>query len=224
MEFCIKDQMEKLTNFKKDIKYKIDDNELKNEYFDKMFQVYNTHHISNDLDSIRNGPDEVQCRHRALDSIMSYSLLSLNLDKKPKTRQLKEKEEIALNDKVESILDSIYNNKISKDFEEYLKELISRKTFELYLKREKMMADYDTQYDTSLLTDEDDGEATKKMIYKEIDNLIEKKYKKDALKIIGRIIWSSFFERYCPKFYQLMQVGFKVPDDFCQFLVDSLNN
>ena len=224
MEFCAKEQMEKLTSFKKDIKYKIDDYELKNEYFDKMFQVYNTHHISNDLDSIRNGPDEVQCRHRALDSIMSYSLLSLNLDKKPKTRQLKEKEEITLNEKVESILDNIYHNKISKDFEEYLKELITRKTFELYLKREKIMADFDAQYDTSLLTEEDDEEKTKKMLYKEIENLIEKKYKKDALKIIGRIIWSTFFERYCPKFYLLMQDGFKVPDDFCQFLVDSLNN
>ena len=224
MEFCAKEQMEKLTNFKKDIKYKIDDYELKEEYFDKMFQVYNTHHISDDLDCIRNGPDEVQCRHRALDSIMSFSLLSLNLDKKPKTRQLKEKEEITLNEKVESILDSIYNNKISKDFEEYLEELITRKTFELYLNREKMMADFDTQYDTTLLTDEDDGEKTKKMIYKEIENLIEKKYKKDALKIIGRIIWSAFFERYCPKFYLLMQTGFKVPDDFCQFLVDSLNS
>ena len=224
MEFCAKEQMEKITNFKKDIKYKIDDYELTNEYFDKMYQVYNTHHISNELDSIRNGPDEVQCRHRALDSIMSYSLLSLNLDKKPKTRQLKEKEEITLNEKVESILDNIYNNKISKDFEEYLKELITRKTFELYLRREKIMADFDTQYDTSLLTDEDDEEKTKKMLYQEIENLIEKKYKKDALKIIGRIIWSTFFERYCPKFYVLMQDGFKVPDDFCQFLVDSLNN
>lgn len=99
IEFCAKEQMEKLTNFKKDIKYKIDDYELKEEYFDKMFQVYNTHHISDDLDCIRNGPDEVQCRHRALDSIMSFSLLSLNLDKKPKTRQLKEKEEITLNEK-----------------------------------------------------------------------------------------------------------------------------
>jgi hypothetical protein len=224
IEFCGKETMEKLTNFKKDIKYNINEYELKNEYFDKMFQVYNTHHISNDLDSIRNGPDEVQCRHRALDSIMNYSLLSLNLDKKPKTRQLKEREEITLNEKVGAILDSIYNNKISKDFEEYLEELISRKSFELYLKRERVMADFDTQYDTSLLTDEDDGEKTKKMIYSEIENLIEKKYKKDALKIIGRIIWSSFFERYCPKFYLLMQNGFKVPDDFCQFLVDSLNN
>ena len=224
IEFCGKETMEKLTNFKKDIKYNINEYELKNEYFDKMFQVYNTHHISNDLDSIRNGPDEVQCRHRALDSIMNYSLLSLNLDKKPKTRQLKEREEITLNEKVGAILDSIYNNKISKDFEEYLEELISRKSFELYLKRERVMADFDTQYDTSLLTDEDDGEKTKKMIYKEIEDLIEKKYKKDSLKIIGRIIWSSFFERYCPKFYLLMQNGFKVPDDFCQFLVDSLNN
>lgn len=224
IDFCAKEVMEKLTNFKKDLKYKIDDFELKEEYFDKMFTVYNTHHISDELDSIRNGPDEVQCRHRALDAIISYSLLSLNLDKKPKTRQLKEREEIALNDKVSSILDSIYNNKISKDFEEYLTELVTRKTFELYLRREKMMADLDIQYDTSLLTEENDEEATKDMLYKEISNLMEKKYKKDALKYIGRIIWSTFFERYCPKFYLLMQNGFKVPDDFCQFLVDSLNN
>lgn len=224
IEFCAKEEMEKLTNFKKDIKYNIDDKELKSEYFEKMFDVYNTHHISNDLDSIRNGQDEEQCRHRALDSIMDYSLLSLNLDKKPKTRQLKEKEEIALNDKVETILDSIYHNKIYKDYEDYLKELITRKTFELYLKREKLMADFDIEYNTSLLTEENDGEKTKKMLYNEIDKLIEKKYKKDALKIIGRFIWPSFFERYCPQFNVLMQKGFKVPDDFCQFLVESLNN
>jgi len=224
IDFCGKEVMEKLTNFKKDLKYKIDDFELKEEYFDKMFTVYNTHHISDELNSIRNGQDEVQCRHRALDAIMSYSLLSLNLDKKPKAPQLKEREEIALNDKVSSILDSIYSNKISKDFEEYLAELITRKTFELYLKREKMMADLDIQYDTSLLTEEFDEEGTKNMLNKEISNLMEKKYKKDSLKYIGRIIWSTFFERYCPKFYLLMQNGFKVPDDFCQFLVDSLNN
>ena len=224
IDFCAKEVMEKLTNFKKDLKYKIDDLELKEEYFDKMFTVYNTHHISDELNSIRNGQDEVQCRHRALDAIMSYSLLSLNLDKKPKAPQLKEREEIALNDKVSSILDSIYSNKISKDFEEYLAELVTRKTFELYLKREKMMADLDIQYDTSLLTEEFDEEGTKNMLNKEISNLMEKKYKKDSLKYIGRIIWSTFFERYCPKFYLLMQNGFKVPDDFCQFLVDSLNN
>ena len=224
IDFCGKEVMEKLTNFKKDLKYKIDDLELKEEYFDKMFTVYNTHHISDELNSIRNGQDEVQCRHRALDAIMSYSLLSLNLDKKPKAPQLKEREEIALNDKVSSILDSIYSNKISKDFEEYLAELVTRKTFELYLKREKMMADLDIQYDTSLLTEEFDEEGTKNMLNKEISNLMEKKYKKDSLKYIGRIIWSTFFERYCPKFYLLMQNGFKVPDDFCQFLVDSLNN
>ena len=224
IDFSAKEVMEKLTNFKKDLKYKIDDFELKEEYFDKMFTVYNTHHISDELNSIRNGQDEVQCRHRALDAIMSYSLLSLNLDKKPKAPQLKEREEIALNDKVSSILDSIYSNKISKDFEEYLAELITRKTFELYLKREKMMADLDIQYDTSLLTEEFDEEGTKNMLNKEISNLMEKKYKKDSLKYIGRIIWSTFFERYCPKFYLLMQNGFKVPDDFCQFLVDSLNN
>ena len=224
IDFCGKEVMEKLTNFKKDLKYKIDDFELKEEYFDKMFTVYNTHHISDELNSIRNGQDEVQCRHRALDAIMNYSLLSLNLDKKPKAPQLKEREEIALNDKVSSILDSIYSNKISKDFEEYLAELVTRKTFELYLKREKMMADLDIQYDTSLLTEEFDEEGTKNMLNKEISNLMEKKYKKDSLKYIGRIIWSTFFERYCPKFYLLMQNGFKVPDDFCQFLVDSLNN
>ena len=63
-----------LTKYKKDIKYNLDDGDLKNEYFDKMFQVYNTHHISDDLISVKNGQDEVQCRRRALDSIMNYSM------------------------------------------------------------------------------------------------------------------------------------------------------
>ena len=216
-------EMEKLTDFKKDIRCKIDKNALKNEYFEKMFDVYNTHPISNDLLSIKNAQDEVTSRHRLVGSIMDYSLLSVNLDKKPKTRQLKEKEEITLNAKVEEIVDNLFEKEILKDYKDFIDSLIRKKSFDLYLEREKIMADFDIQYDTSLLTEEMDGEQTKSLICKEIETIIEKKYKKDSLKFIGKFIWTSFFERYCSKFYKLLEQDFKIPEDFDQYLVESLN-
>ena len=223
VEFCLRNGMEQLTNFKKDIKCKIDKNELKNEYFEKMFDVFNTHTISNDLLNIKSGQHELDCRHRLLDSIMNYSILCLNLDKKPKTRQLKEKEEITLNEQVQAVLDDIYNNNLLKDYNTFMNDLLQKKAFELYLNREKLMADLDIQYNTSLLIEENEPEKTKKEIYKEIETIIDKKYKKEALKFIGRFVWSSFFDRYCPKYYILMEKEFEVPEDFDQYLIDSFN-
>lgn len=223
IESAAKIEMEKLTDFKKDIRCKIDKPALKIEYFEKMFDVYNTHPISNDLLSIKNAQDEVTSRHRLVGSIMDYSLLSVNLDKKPKTRQLKEKEEITLNAKVEEIIDNLFENVIMKDYKDFIDSLIRKKSFDLYLEREKIMADFDIQYNTSLLTEEMDGEQTKSLICKEIETIIEKKYKKDSLKFIGKFIWTSFFERYCSKFYKLFEQDFRIPEDFDQYLVESLN-
>ena len=223
IDFGAKQEMEKLTNFKKDIRCIIDKNELKKEYFNKMFDVYNSHSISSDLLGIKNAQDEITSRNRLLSSIFEYALISVNLDKKPKTRQLKEKEEINLNQKIENILENIYNNKFLEDFNAFIHGLIQRKTFELYLEREKLMADLDIEYNTSLLTEESDSEKTKKFIYDEIESLIEKKHKKEMLKFIGRFVWASFFDRFCSKFYQLFEVGFQIPEDFDQYLVDSLN-
>ena len=220
IESAAKIEMEKLTDFKKDIRCKIDKPALKIEYFEKMFDVYNTHPISNDLLSIKNAQDEVTSRHRLVGSIMDYSLLSVNLDK---TRQLKEKEEITLNAKVEEIIDNLFENVIMKDYKDFIDSLIRKKSFDLYLEREKIMADFDIQYNTSLLTEEMDGEQTKSLICKEIETIIEKKYKKDSLKFIGKFIWTSFFERYCSKFYKLFEQDFRIPEDFDQYLVESLN-
>ena len=214
--------MDKLTKFKKDIRCKIDKGALKKEYFEKMFDVYNTHPITNDLLSIKNAQNEETSRNRLITSIMDYSLISVNLYKKPKTRQLKEKEEIDLTNKIEAIINDIYDNKIMKDYEKFMNNLIERKTFDLYLERERIMADLDFNYDTSLLTEEDDGEKIKNLISQEIETIIEKKYKKNALEIIVKDIWYSFFDRFCPKFYKLLEDGFVIPNDFDQYLVDTL--
>ena len=218
------DEMEKLTNFKKDIRCKIDKDALKKEYFEKMFDVYNTHPINNDLLSIKNAQDENTSRNRLLGSIMEYSLLSVNLYKKPKKRQLKEREEIELTNKIDAILTDIFENKIMEDFNEFMDNLIDRKMFELYLDRERYMADIDIQNDTSLLTEEDDGEKVKKIIREEIETIMEKKYKKSAIGIIGKDIWSSFFDKYCPNFYKLLEERFEIPNDFDQYLVESLSS
>ena len=215
-------EMEKLTNFKKDIRCKIDKEALKNEYFKKMFDVYMTSHTKEEhLLNINNSDDEVKARHRTLDSIFEYSLMCVNLDKKPKKEQLKEKEQIALNQKIGKILDEIYNNNILKDFEEFIKDLINQQTFSLYISREKLMAELDLKYNSSLLTEETDGQKTQNLIYQEIESLIEKKHKKESLTFIGKLIWYSFFEQYTPKFYRLFENGFKIPEDFDQYLIDS---
>lgn len=221
IDFYSREEMKKLTNFKKDIRYKIDKDELKTEYFNKMFDVFNTHSTYNDLLGIKNAQDEITSRQRLLNSIIEYSLICVNLDKKPKTEPLKEK--LDLNKKIEAILNNIYNNKILEDFNKFMGQLIQRKTFELYLKREQLMAELDMQYNTSILTEESDNEKTKKIIYQEIENLIEKKHLKEALKYIGRFIWASFFDRFCPKFPKLFEDGFEIPEDFDQYLLESLN-
>ena len=215
-------EMDKLTKFKKDIRCKIDKGALKKEYFEKMFDVYNTHPITNDLLGIKNAQDEATSRNRLITSIMDYSFISVNLYKKPKKRQLKEKEEIDLTNKVEAIINDIYDNKIMKDYEKFMNDLIERKTFDLYLERERIMADLDFNYDTSLLTEEDDGEKIKNLISQEIETIIEKKYKKNALEIIVKDLWYSFFDRFCPQFYKLLEDGFVIPNDFDQYLVDTL--
>ena len=99
--------MEKLTNFKKDTKKIINKeskNELKYEYFDKMWHVSNSHSIATDLDSIRNAQDEELSRSRLAGSIMDFSILCLNLDKKPKERLLKEKESNGIYQGIKNII------------------------------------------------------------------------------------------------------------------------
>ena len=224
IEFGADQEMQKLTNFKKDIRCKIDKTALQNEYFKKMFDVYMTSHTKEEhLLNIDKSSDESKARSRLLDSIMEYSIMCINLDKKTKKESFKEKDQIDLINNIEKILDDIYNNKFLKDFDEFIDKLIQQQTFSLFLSREKLMADLDLKYNSSLLTEETDGEKTKNQIYAEINDLIENNHKNDSLKFVGKFIWHSFFDQYCPKFYRLFENGFKIPDDFDQYLVDSLN-
>ena len=91
------------------------------EYFDKMWNVYNTHSVVTDLESIQNAADEELCRHRCAGSIMDFSILCLNLDKKPKERQLKDKEYEKIFQGITKIFDDIYSENLSKDFEQFMK-------------------------------------------------------------------------------------------------------
>lgn len=224
IEAAVVEEMEKLTKFKKDIRNKIDKNELKKEYFEKMFDVYNSHPINDDLLSIKNAQDEDTRRNRLLNSIVEFSLLSVNLYNKPKTRQLKEREEVELNNKIEAVLTDLFENGVMEDYKGYLSNLIDRKLFELYLKREQLMVENDIEYNTSLLNEEGDGENIKSVMRKEIEKIMEDKYKKVSLGIVCENIWTSFFDRYCPRFYKLLEDGFEIPDDFDQYLLDSLTN
>ena len=219
-------EMEKLTNYKKDTKNKINSQskqELKEEYFAKMWDVCNTHSISTDLDSIKNAKDEEECRNRLAGSIMDYSILCLNLDKKPKNKQLKDREQMAIFQGIKQILDDTFQNDLTKDFESFMNNLRDKKIFELYLKREKLMGEIDLKYNTSILTEENEESKIQKQIGEEITILMDKNIKKDALKLVGRFVWSNVFDRYCPKFYKLMETGFNIPDNFEEYLIESLN-
>ena len=219
-------EMEKLTNFKKDTKNKINKeskSQLKAEYFDKMWNVYNSHSIVLDMESIQNAKDEELSRTRLASSIMDYSILCLNLDKKPKEKQLKEKEETSIFQGIKTIIDDIFNDDLTQDFNNFMEDLKDKKIFELYLSREKLMGEIDLKYNTSLLTEEPDGKKIQKQIGEEISNLIEKNVKNDILKLVGRLVWPTLFERYCQKFYILMERGFQITDNFEEYLIQSIN-
>ena len=219
-------EMEKLTNFKKDKKNKINEQnkkELKSEYFNKMWDVYNTHSRATDMESIRNAKDEETSRNRLVGSIMDYSILSLNLDKKPKEKQLKDNEQNSIFLGIKEIIDEVFQNELTKDIESFMKNLEDKKIFELFLFRERIMGEIDLKYNTSLLNEEPDSDKIQKIIGEEISNLAEKNIKKDVVKLVGRLVWSSVFERYCPKFYLLMEEGFNIPDNFEEYLIESLN-
>lgn len=219
-------EMEKLTNFKKNTKNKINKQskiELKTEYFDKMWNVYNTHSIVTDMESIKNAKDEESSRNRLAGSIMDYSILCLNLDKKPKDKQLKDKEQTAIFQGIRNILDKVFENELTKDIDKFISDLREKKIFELFLNREKIMGEIDLKYDTSLLNEEPDSDKIQKQIGEEIASLLEKNVKNDVLKLVGRLVWSSVFERYCPKFYLLMEKGFNIPENFEEYLIESLN-
>ena len=219
-------EMEKLTNFKKDKKNKINEQnkkELKSEYFNKMWDVYNTHSRATDMESIRNAKDEETSRNRLVGSIMDYSILSLNLDKKPKEKQLKDNEQNSIFIGIKEIIDEVFQNELTKDIESFMKNLEDKKIFELFLFRERIMGEIDLKYNTSLLNEEPDSDKIQKIIGEEISNLAEKNLKKDVVKLVGRLVWSSVFERYCPKFYLLMEDGFNIPDNFEEYLIESLN-
>lgn len=76
---------------------------------------------------------------------------------------------------------------------------------------------------TSIITEEPDGEKIKKKIGEELEILMEKNVKKNILKLVGRLVWSFCFERYCPKFYKLMEKDFEIPENFEEYLLESLN-
>ena len=216
-------EMEKMTNFRKNNKINKDlKKELKTEYFYKMWDVYNSHSVVTDLESIQNAADEEQSRHRCAGSIMDFSILCLNLDKKPKEKQLKDKEFEKIYQGITKIFDDIYDQNLANDFAEFMKILLDKKIFELYLNREKLMGEIDLKYNTCILTEEPDGNKIQKQIGEEISILIDKDYKKGALRMVGNLVWSRVFERYRPKFHTLMEDGFEIPDNFEEYLIESL--
>ena len=219
-------EMEKLTNYKKKLKKKINEQrkqELKAEYFYKMSDVCNSHSISTDLESIKNAKDEEECRNRLAGSIMDYSILCLNLDKKPKDKQLKDREQTEIFGGIKNILDDVFTNILTEDFGNFMNKLINEKIFELYLSREKLIGEIDLKYDSSIITEEPNGEKIKKKIGEELEILMDKNVKKNILKLVGRFVWSFCFERYCHKFYKLMEKDFEIPENFEEYLLESLN-
>ena len=101
--------------------------------------------------------------------------------------------------------------------------LKDKKIFELFLVRERIMGEIDLKYNTALLNEEPDSDKIQKTIGEEISILVEKNAKNEILKLVGRLVWSRVFERYCPKFYILMENGFNIPENFEEYLIESLN-
>ena len=175
------------------------------------------------MESIQNAKDEETSRNRLAGSIMDYSILCLNLDKRPKEKQLKDKEQTLIFQGIRNIIDEVFQNELSKDIESFMNNLKDKKIFELFLVRERIMGEIDLKYNTALLNEEPDSDKIQKIIGEEISNLVEKNVKNEVFKLVGRLVWSRFFERYCPKFYILMEKGFNIPENFEEYLIESLN-
>ena len=178
IKYGVEVEMEKLINFRKDSRNRINNElkqELKTEYFNNIWDVYNSHSTATDFESIKNAENEELSRQRCVNSLIDFSILSLNLDKKPKEKQ---------------------------------------KKFELYINRERLMGEIDLKFNTCILIEEPDGNKILKQIGEEISILIDKNYKKDALKMVGSLIWTNVFDKFRPKFYSLMKKGFEIPDNF----------
>ena len=105
-----------------------------------------------------------------------------------------------------------------------MNEICEKKVFEMYLNREKLMGEIDLRYNTSLLTEEGDGDKIQKQIGEEIFSLYNKYVKKDALKFVGRLVWARVFEKYCPELYKLMRNQFKIPENFEEYLIEIFNS
>ena len=148
-------------------------------------------------------------------------ILSLNLDKKPKEKQLKDKELEKMYQNITQIFKEIYDEKLLKDFNEFMDDILNKKKFELYINRERLMGEIDLKFNTCILIEEPDGNKILKQIGEEISILIDKNYKKDVLKMVGSLIWTNVFDKFRPKFYSLMKKGFEIPDNFEDYLIES---
>ena len=216
--------MEKLINFRKDSRNRINNElkqELKTEYFNKIWDVYNSHSTATDFESIKNAENEELSRQRCVNSLIDFSILSLNLDKKPKEKQLKDKELEKMYQNITQIFKEIYDEKLLKDFNEFMDDILNKKKFELYINRERLMGEIDLKFNTCILIEEPDGNKILKQIGEEISILIDKNYKKDVLKMVGSLIWTNVFDKFRPKFYSLMKKGFEIPDNFEDYLIES---
>lgn len=224
IKYGVEVEMEKLINFRKDSRNRINNElkqELKTEYFNKIWDVYNSHSTATDFESIKNAENEELSRQRCVNSLIDFSILSLNLDKKPKEKQLKDKELEKMYQNITQIFKEIYDEKLLKDFNEFMDDILNKKKFELYINRERLMGEIDLKFNTCILIEEPDGNKILKQIGEEISILIDKNYKKDVLKMVGSLIWTNVFDKFRPKFYSLMKKGFEIPDNFEDYLIES---
>ena len=70
------------------------------------------------------------------------------MDKKPKEKQLKDKELEKMYQNITQIFKEIYDEKLLKDFNEFMDDILNKKKFELYINRERLMGEIDLKFNT----------------------------------------------------------------------------
>ena len=192
--------------------------ELKEEYFRRMFRVYHTRTRATETDSIKNAESEKIARTRLFNSIYEFSIESILLQQK--NIQINDKDLTKITNFISKFLDKLYTENLREDCTNCLHIMIEKMVYLLFIEREGIRTQIDLEFDTDLCLEDFEVEDIKKRIYKDIDDLIMKNFFTVAEKEAGKIMWIIFYDEYCADFNKYFEIDFEIPKDFNKFFRD----
>ena len=192
--------------------------ELKEEYFRRMYKVYHTRTRATETDSIKNAESEKIARTRLFNSIYEFSIESIMLQQK--NIQISNKDLTKINNFISKFLDKLYTDNLRKDCIDCFHIMIEKMFHLLFFEREGIRAQIDFEFDTDLCLEDFEVEDIKKRIYKDIDDLIMKNFFTVAEKEAGKIMWIIFYDEYCADFNKYFEIDFEIPKDFNKYFRD----